>query len=425
MTFTYRHRRGLADYRVLLVGAPTAEALLAGLEAGEGSACTPGETLVRAALVLKPEETWPSSAQLAALAKALEAARALPGVLQADSRQGVACLVGQPAGKVALLFPGQGSQYCAAMDAWAAAFPSFREHRDNLLGGELHGILCPAETSPEAEALLRRTEHAQPVLGALALAALGVLRELGVQADSVAGHSYGELPALCAAGRLSERECIALSAARGAAMAQAGGAQAGGATGAMTALLASREAAEQLLPEVPGLAVANHNAPSQTVLSGTVAEIEQAEALLSSRKLRFRRLPVSSAFHSRLMAGAAQDFAQALPAFGPGSPRLLLYLNHGNGPFLGEPSELGAYLTAQLTSPVEFVKMIQRMYDDGHRLFVEVGPGSVLSGLTEAILKGSEAVPLPVDGPVGRQNDLSALALALGAAWVYQAVAGE
>ena len=169
-----------------------------------------------------------------------------------------------------------------------------------------------------ATARLTRTDIAQPALGAIEAGLLEVLRRLGLRADMAAGHSYGEFVALYAAGVMSLEELLLVSEARGRFMIEAA---AGRDLGTMAAVLDERAAVENAIVGIADVWVANHNAPSQTVLSGTKAGIAAAGVELERAGLRFQPIEVGAAFHSPIVAPAAEPLAaliQSLPLQAPG-----------------------------------------------------------------------------------------------------------
>ena len=168
---------------------------------------------------------------------------------------------------------------------------------------------APEERSAN-EAALRATDAAQPALGAVSLAAWRVLESFGVRADAFVGHSYGELTALCAAGRISPADLNILSLERGRLMAAA---PSDGEAGGMLAVQASADAISQVLTEEKiDLVLANKNTPAQTVLSGSLSEVERATAAFADRNVRTTRLSVAAAFHSPQVANAEPAFRAVL-----------------------------------------------------------------------------------------------------------------
>ena len=223
-------------------------------------------------------------------------------------------------GLLAFVFPGQGSQYpwmardfaCLFPEAFTAFETADRHFTDHGNPAELlTDYVFPMDGSDTADRL-KDTRIAQPAIGAASLAMFDVLQRFKVVPDATAGHSYGELTALCTAGWIGVDDFYSLSVQRGRLMAEAPR-TAGDDTGAMLAVKAPMDAIESLLSDLDnGLVLANRNAPQQGVLSGAASAIREAEAECRKRGLTCRKLPVSAAFHSRFMDGACQPFAEAV-----------------------------------------------------------------------------------------------------------------
>ena len=297
--------------------------------------------------------------------------------------------------KVAFVFPGQGAQSPGMLRELAVIFPdvraTFEEFDRSLIakGGRALGPMIfppPAYSEAagdEARLALMETDVAQPAVGAACVAMLGLLRKLGCEPDVVAGHSYGELVALHAAGALSMPALAELSQARGRFMREAGR----GAAGSMAALLAGSDEVELLIRDVPGAQIANWNGPRQTVVAGPSAAVKHVLDLAAARGIQGRILPVSSAFHTPMVAPAREPLAFAARRLLVESPDRPVYSNLDASP---HPDDLGAIagrLGDHLAGPVRFADMIEAMHRDGARVFVEVGPGSILTPLIDAILK--------------------------------------
>ncbi|MCZ7649054.1 MAG: SDR family NAD(P)-dependent oxidoreductase [Planctomycetota bacterium] len=340
---------------------------------------------------------------------------------------GAAYARGPLAGKLALLFPGQGAQYVGMLRAWACRFPAFqRVLREADLGFEgedaaLSERLYPqpafdAEARARQASELQATQHAQPALGAVSLGALRVLEGFGLKPNFCAGHSYGELVALRAGGRLDDAALHALSKARGERMARAG--QDGADPGTMLAVQAPLAKLEAALAEIglPDVTIANRNAPNQYVLSGPTARIEAAAEALAQRGLKSKRLAVAAAFHSPLVASAQAPFAADLErhAFAPGGPAApAVFANATAEPYPAEAGAARAILARQLAEPVRFEETIGNLYAAGARIFLEVGPGARLTGLVREILGSSPHAACAVDAGSGRRPGLGDLARAL------------
>jgi len=332
---------------------------------------------------------------------------------------------GAPAGTVAFLFSGQGSQYLEMGAELAMSFDRARAVWDRAadleLGGpdgpRLHQVVFPNpvfsdEERREQERRLTATQWAQPAIGAASLAILELLRAAGLEPGCVGGHSFGELTALHAAGVLgSESQLLRVARRRGELMADAGR----DTPASMTAVVAPADELRPIL-EREGLAgqvtLANINSPRQTVISGPTPAIERAEAALKQEKIRAKRLPVSTAFHSPVVEHAAGPFLEHLRGEEVGRPRLPVYANSEAAPYPDDAGATRGVLAHQIARPVRFAEMVAAMYEAGARIFVEVGPGSVLTGLVGQCLAGREHVALSTDRK--GQDGVTALWHALG-----------
>nr|WP_281415421.1 type I polyketide synthase [Pelotalea chapellei] len=328
---------------------------------------------------------------------------------------------GAVSGDMAMLFPGQGAQYTGMLRDLACCFPQVLDaitaaDKDfsSTSGTHLSDLIYPPAAFDDAtrenqEAALRATDVAQPAIGAVSLGALQLLESFGVVPQAAAGHSYGELTALCAAGRLDESAFHSLSRLRGRLMAAGSGDK-----GSMLAVSAPLEVVEQLISEEKlELVIANRNAPTQAVLSGSTSEIARAAAACAARKLSCKQLPVAAAFHSELVADAAAPLLAALNDLALPPGRLPVYSNSSASLYPADSAEARELLANQLARPVEFVAEIEAMYAAGVRTFVEVGPGARLSGLVKAILDQREHTVVALDASNGKRSGIVDLARCL------------
>jgi [acyl-carrier-protein] S-malonyltransferase len=306
--------------------------------------------------------------------------------------------------KVAFCFPGQGSQEVGMGRAFAEASPDARAVYDEASEAVGLDLARLAFEGPLEE--LTRTELQQPALVATELACLRALASAAPSPDVVVGHSVGEYAALAAAGVVTDREAVSLVRARGLATAAAAAER----PGAMAAILGLDDpVVEELCSEVEGVWPANYNCPGQLVVSGETAAVDRLLELAAERGARRAvKLPITGAFHSPLVAAAADRLAPALDG---------VTWNEPSPPFMStvtaelEPaSRIRAVLLDQLAAPVRFTQAVRSLVDHGVDTFVEVGPGSVLSGLIRRIDRSVRTVS------VGQPADLAKLDEVLSAA---------
>jgi acyl transferase domain-containing protein/NAD(P)H-dependent flavin oxidoreductase YrpB (nitropropane dioxygenase family)/NAD(P)-dependent dehydrogenase (short-subunit alcohol dehydrogenase family) len=297
--------------------------------------------------------------------------------------------------KVAFLYPGQGSQRPGMLLDLFTAFPRLQEFL-RLSSGRYEDVMFPpaALTSSAADrqrAAITDTAVAQPALGIAGLAVTELLAQLGVRPDVAGGHSYGELVALAAAGSFGPQQLLDLSAARAAAIVSALG---GDDPGTMAAVSAPVAEVRELLP--PGVVIANHNSPQQVVISGATPAVESAMRSLREAGLPVRAIPVAAAFHSPLVTGAVDAFADVLARYSPAPPAFPVWSNMDALPY---GSEVRGTLAAQLGSGVRFVEQVEAMYEAGARVFVEAGPGGVLTSFVRKILGDRPVTAVSCDSP--------------------------
>ncbi|MEZ4359549.1 MAG: ACP S-malonyltransferase [Kofleriaceae bacterium] len=299
--------------------------------------------------------------------------------------------------KMALLFPGQGSQKVGMGQALAATHALARqtfEEADEALGFAL-STLC--FEGPESELTL--TANTQPAILTNSIAIWRVLAERGLPCDVAAGHSLGEWSALVACGALEFRDAVRLTHLRGKLMQAAVPAGAG----AMAALLGldaeatARVCAEASAPGEP-VEPANLNGAGQIVISGAVAAVERAiEQAKAAGAKRAVKLAVSAPFHCSLMAPAAEKLAAALDAVELRAPRAPIVTNVLAAP-TQDPAELRALLIRQVTGAVRWEESVQAIAALGVTRAFELGSGAVLKGLVKRIAPGIEVTSLGEPG---------------------------
>ena len=277
--------------------------------------------------------------------------------------------------KVAFCFPGQGSQDVGMGKAFAEKFPESRAVYDEAAEATGFDVARLCFEGPIED--LTRTELQQPALVATSLACLRAVESLGVKPDYVIGHSVGEYSALAAARALPTLDAVALVRERGAAMAEAASEY----PGAMAAVLGlPDDVVEELCATIDGVWPANYNCPGQVVVSGADASVDRLLETASSRGARKTvKLRVSGAFHSPLVARAAERLRPVLERVRWRDPV---------PPFMSTVSakienaqRIAGLLVEQVTGPVCWTQAVAGLMREGVGVFVEIGPGQVLSGL--------------------------------------------
>ncbi len=285
---------------------------------------------------------------------------------------------------VGALFPGQGSQFPGMADPWTdhTAGREVLDRCSEVMGKDIVELA-------RDEAALATTEIVQPAVFACDLAAFRVLEDAGVAFGAAAGHSLGEFAALVAAGALELEPAFEAVKVRGLAMQEASDATPSG----MTAIIGLSAADAAELCDVAGrgdvLQVANENAPTQVVLSGSIPAIERAEEVARSRGVKAIRLNVAGAFHSPLMKPASPAVREAIANLEFREPRFPVVPNVSARPTT-EPSALRDLLSRQMVSPVRWERSMVTMVEDLEiSTFAEAGPGEVLSKLARRCVRGA------------------------------------
>ena len=316
-------------------------------------------------------------------------------------------------GKIAFIFPGQGSQYPnmaresalyinELRDALEFADEHFESHFPKLLSQYIYppGSFSEIEKKSHDEAL-RATQIAQPAIGVISIGYLQFARRLGLKPDMVCGHSYGEFTALYAAGVLSKEDFLSISEIRGRAMAEACREN-----GSMKIVQAAREIVVEHLENNENVFIANCNAPQQTVISGNADALQSFSAQLKAVGILSFDLPVAGAFHSPLMAAAQAPILEAIKDIRWQNPKTPVYSNVTSQPYPPVEGEIQKQVGQHLLSSVEFMSQIEQMYSDGARIFIELGAKSVLTDLIKQILKPQQFVAVSLDGKDGNLRAL-------------------
>ncbi|MGI2099453.1 beta-ketoacyl synthase N-terminal-like domain-containing protein [Shewanella oncorhynchi] len=313
--------------------------------------------------------------------------------------------------KVAALFAGQGSQYLNMGRELACHFPEMRQQvtaSDKVFAHHgqtpLSNILYPipafdADAVKAQEAALTNTLFAQSAIGAVSMAQYSLLTQVGFAPDMVAGHSFGELSALCAAGVISNEDYVELAFARGHAMAQVPSDAAASKAadtgtqvdlGTMFAIILKQkndiDAINRCLAQFDGVKIANYNAPTQLVIAGGTEQTQLAAKAISELGFKAIALPVSGAFHTPLVGHAQKPFAKAIDKAKFSAPSIALYANGTGQLHPSDGKAIKAEFKQHMLQSVRFSEQLQAMYDAGARVFVEFGPKNILQKLVENTL---------------------------------------
>ncbi len=285
------------------------------------------------------------------------------------------------------LFSGQGSQYVGMGKELAEKYPGAKAVFDTakeVLGYDIGAV---AFEGPEEE--LNKTINSQPAIMACSLAAFEAARAEGIDFDGVAGHSLGEYAAMVAAGVVSIEDGFKLIKARAAAMQKA----AEESEGSMYAIIGLDAAeVEKICEETEGYVVpVNYNSAVQTVIAGETAACEKAAGKFAEMKKKAIKLNVASAFHSKLMQSAADEFVKTAETVHFNAPDKEFYSNV-LGEKLTDFDDMPKLLAKHIVSPVRFTSELAEMDKAGYENYIELGPNKVLTGLVKKTLKGRTAV---------------------------------
>ncbi len=317
-----------------------------------------------------------------------------------DTKEGLYLSSGTNMPRIGFLFPGQGAPAHLSGGILRRRFP------------DVAALYLWAQLPQEGDG--KQTEVAQPAITTASQAGLSVLETLGVTAHVGIGHSLGELTALHWSGVFDATTLLRIAGIRGRAMAEASDQ-----SGAMLSIQADQQTVEELQRDYP-VSIAGLNSPRQTVIAGNVLAVNKVAAHARARGFKCARLAVSHAFHSPLVAAAAESLADHLQQEAFSHPERPV-ASTVTGTLLGGEEDIKALLCNQITAPVRFIEAIARV-QDAVDLFIEVGPGKILSGLTADI--SSKPVIATDSGGPSLKGLLSAVAAAfvLGAPVKHEAL---
>lgn len=323
--------------------------------------------------------------------------------------------VGATRPRIGFLFPGQGSQRINMARVLVERFGWARElvaNADRWLEevgvAPVSGFMF-RETDPDLSGeqqdewmrALTQTEVAQPAICLASLLWLRFMKELGLEPSAVAGHSLGELTAFHAAGALDEKSTLQLAGLRGKLMGEVP------VEGSMASLVCHLDAARALLEQIDGyVVIANINSPTQTVISGDSAAVAAAVERATNEGIRARELPVSAAFHSAHFSETVTALRETEVLRGTAAAKDTTLISTMTGSVLEGDIELADHFGEQVVRPVNF-RAAAALTSASCDVLIEVGPGAVLSGLSNETAGPSGTLCLPVESKPGRDRDLN------------------
>jgi acyl transferase domain-containing protein len=317
--------------------------------------------------------------------------------------------------KVVALFAGQGSQYVGMGKELANAFPTvaqafeqadklYKTTDDTLLSKKIFPIpTFTKEDKSEQQKELTKTRYAQPSIGALSMGQYKTLQQAGFSPHFTAGHSFGELTALWAAGVYDDTTFLKLAKNRGEAMDIDNPLED---TGTMLAVKAPEHQVEDAIRNTPGVLIANVNSNNQIVLGGGTSALQSVEQQLKAKGFSVVPLSVSAAFHTEFVRHAQVPFSQFVDQQQFSTPKIPVYSNTTGTTYPQNVSELKAILKDQILKPVLFKSQIENIYKAGGRIFIEFGPKGTLTNLVSNILDGKDHHTIAINASSKKDSDL-------------------
>lgn len=288
-------------------------------------------------------------------------------------------------GKTAFIFPGQGAQKAGMGQAFYEKFEVSKrifDEASDILNLDMKALCF------EPNDLLDKTEYTQCALVTTELAIMAAALKCGLKADAAAGLSLGEYSALVAANVMSEADAISIVRQRGILMEH----EVPAGQGSMAAVMAMDAAKiEKVITPIEGVQIANYNCPGQIVISGKKEAVAEAmEALKAAGARRCIPLKVSGPFHSKMLIGAGEKLGELLRSVSLNTPAIP-YATNVTGKYVTDEAEVKELLKQQVSSSVRWQQCIETMIADGVDIFVEIGPGTTLTGFLKKIDKGVTA----------------------------------
>lgn len=318
---------------------------------------------------------------------------------------------------IAILFPGQASQYANMEKDIYDNYPTFKSTYDSFDAiwqsyyGNTVSSMVFGEDTDRIDKTIKETQNTHPAIFISSYGMYRLFKDMGLEAGYMVGHSLGEISALAASGMMSFRDAAKLVGKRGFSFASIPEDE----RGKMISIKGSQEEVEKLLDRI-GLEIyiSNINSPTQTVVGGNTAEINKLVEVLDKEKITYTVLNVSHAFHSPLIKSAADSFYNDIKDIKFKASNAKVMANHlvEYYPQNDDTANIPQMLKEQITNPVRFVDSINKLYEDGVRLFVEIGPGSVLSNLTKTILSGKDIKVITSN--LKKKNDIECMNKAIG-----------
>ncbi len=320
-------------------------------------------------------------------------------------------------GKVVALFSGQGSQYvnmgaelaCNFPSVMAAASAMDEEFSTNGLG-QLSAITYPIpvftdEDRDAQDKKLQLTQHAQPAIGTFSVGLYQTFQQAGFKANFTAGHSFGELTALWAAGVLSDADYRMLARARGQAMAAKDDPNFD--AGTMIAVVGEPKSVAEDIKGIKGVSIANYNSNNQVVVAGETLQVLKAFDDLKGKGYKVVKLPVSAAFHTPLVGHAQKPFAAAIDKATFNKPLIPVFANGTGKAHSDKPADIKNVMKNHILESVRFNEEVDNLYAAGGRVFIEFGPKNVLTKLVENILKDKhDVVAIAINGNPKKSSDV-------------------